>query len=229
MSPRPRPDLADVAYARLAGEIAGGAIPAGAPLNEREVSIRLGMSRTPLRAALHRLALEGLVVTVPNRGTSVAPLDPCDVEDSMAVREALEIAMAERVIADHVDVDPAAVDELLALQQRAIERLDSPAFLRADEQFHIHLLAAAGNRRAVEAAQRSWLHVSRARCVAPITLTHMRDALRGHRDIAAALQSRSLPRTRQAIHDHLDASLRHLLAHQPPANGQAPRRGVTRP
>lgn len=211
-TPRPpRPDLADVAYTRLAHAIATCEIPAGAPLNEREVAARLGMSRTPLRAALHRLSLEGLVTTVAQKGTYAARLDARDVEDNMAVREALEIEMAQRVVAAGIQLDPVVVDELLDAQRHAVEHLDSPAFLRADEQFHLYVMAASGNRRAVEAAQRTWLHVNRARYMVPMTVAHMRSSLRGHREIVAALRERSAPRAQRAIRDHLEEPLRRQL------------------
>jgi DNA-binding GntR family transcriptional regulator len=208
---QPRPDLAEVAYTRLAEAIATCEIPAGALLNEREVAARLGMSRTPLRAALHRLALEGLVTTVPQRGSSIAALDPRDIEDNMAVREALEVEMARRVVAAAIEPDAAAVEELLARQRHAVEHLDSPAFLRADEQFHLHLLAAAGNRAALDAARRAWLHVNRARFTVPITVAQMRAALRGHAEIAAALAEHSAPRAERAIRAHLEEPLRRQL------------------
>ncbi|HXA29212.1 MAG TPA: GntR family transcriptional regulator [Candidatus Angelobacter sp.] len=220
-----RQDLADLAYTRLAEAIATCEIPAGAPLNEREVAARLGMSRTPLRAALHRLALEGMVTTVPKRGSTIAPLDPRDVEDNMAVREALEVEMARHLIAAGAEPDPAALEELLARQRHAVEHLDSPAFLRADEQFHLQLLAAAGNRAALDAAQRAWLHVNRARYTVPMTVNHMRAALRGHREIAAAVAERSAPRAERAIRAHLEEplrrQLRYLAEHRAPEPPQA--------
>ncbi|HZS15612.1 MAG TPA: GntR family transcriptional regulator [Candidatus Dormibacteraeota bacterium] len=211
-APPPHPDLADVAYARLAQAIATCEVPAGAPLNEREVAARLGMSRTPLRAALHRLSLEGLVTSVPKKGTYAAPLDARDITDNMAVREALEIEMAQRVIAAGFELDSDVLQELLSAQRHAIEHLDSPAFLRSDEQFHLYLLAAAGNRRAVEAAQRAWLHVNRARYMVPMTVGHMRASLRGHREIAAALLERSAPRVERAIRGHLEEPLQRQLS-----------------
>lgn len=222
----PRPDLAEVAYARLAQAISTGEIPAGAPLNEREVAARLGMSRTPLRAALHRLALEGLVTTVAKQGTYASRLVARDVEENMAVRGALEIEMAQSVIAAGLELDATVLDELLAAQHHAIEHLDSPAFLRADEQFHLHLLAASGNRRAVEAAQRTWLHVNRARYLVPMTVSHMRDALRGHREIIAALADRDGWRVATVMRTHLEEPLRrqleYLAERHPEAFGEAP-------
>ncbi len=223
-----KPDLADAAYTRLAHAIATGEIAAGAALNERDVSLRLGMSRTPLRAALHRLALEGLVVAVPKKGTYAAPLDARDIEDNMAVREALEIEMAQQVIDAGAEVDPAPLHELLEAQQHAIDHLDSPAFLRADEQFHLHILAASGNRRALEVAQHAWLHINRARYLVPMTVATMREALQSHRAIAAALLDRDSTRLQRAIRDHTDAPLiRQLRSNDAePDAGNAQRRAA---
>jgi DNA-binding GntR family transcriptional regulator len=212
----PTTDLADAAYVRLARAIATGEIAAGAPLNEREVSVRLGMSRTPLRAALHRLSLEGLVTAVPKKGTYAAPLDARDVADNMAVREALEIEMVHRAIEAGIELDDTALDNLLEAQQHAIEHLDSPAFLEQDERFHLYILAAAGNRRAVEAAQRAWLHVNRARSVVPMTVATMQQALRDHRAIAAAMVTRDATRVQQAIRDHRDDTLLQRLRQAEP-------------
>src|SRR5581483_2363852 len=123
-APPPHPDLADVAYARLPQALATCAVPAAPPLNEREEAARRGMRRTPLRAALHRLSLEGLVTSVPKKGTYAAPLDARDITDNMAVREALEIEMAQRVIAAGFELDSDVLQELLSAQRHAIEHLD---------------------------------------------------------------------------------------------------------
>jgi DNA-binding GntR family transcriptional regulator len=129
--------------------------------------------------------------------------------------------MAQRVIAAGLELDAAVLEELLAAQRRAIEHLDSPAFLRADEQFHLYVLAASGNRRAVEAAQRTWLHVNRARYMVPMTVSHMRASLRGHRDIVAALAERSPSRVQRAIRAHLEEPLRRQLQHLAERNPEA--------
>jgi DNA-binding GntR family transcriptional regulator len=134
--------------------------------------------------------------------------------------------MAHTVIMWGIALDFAAVDDLLDAQRHAISRLDSPAFLRADEHFHMSLLAAAGNRRALEAAQRAWLHVDRARYTVPITVTQMRQALRDHAGIVAALRERDPWRVASAIRAHLEAPLRrqldHLAEQRPSAPGDAP-------
>lgn len=207
----PRPELGQYAYDRLARAIATGELPPGAALHERDVAARLGMSRTPLRAALHRLELEGLVETVPQRGTVVSRLDAADIRDNMAVREALEIEMARRVIEAGLDLDTEVLDGLLADQRRAVERCDSPAFLDADERFHLYLVGAAGNPRALDAVRRTWLHVNRARYLLPISITHMRQSLRGHREIVRAMQERRPDDAGAAIRGHLEEPLQRSL------------------
>lgn len=197
------------AYEILVHRIATCELGAGETIVERDQAARLGMSRTPFRDALNRLALEGLVSRVPKRGTVVSLLDPRDIADNMSVREAIEVEMARRVIDGDEAID---VDELVERQRRAIGAGDHRAFLVADEAFHLALVAAAGNERAVEAARRAWLHVNRARYLVPMTAAAMRRALRDHGEIAAAIRQRSRARAERAIRDHLGEPLHLLLS-----------------
>jgi DNA-binding GntR family transcriptional regulator len=201
----------DRAYNVLVRRIATCELRAGAPFVEREEAARLGMSRTPFRDALNRLALEGLVSRVPKRGTFVSLLDPRDISDNMSVREAIEVEMARRVIeggrAAQLDLD-----SILEEQRRAIAAGDHRAFLAADETFHMSLVAAAGNARAVEAARRAWLHVNRVRYLEPMTTAAMRRARRDHMAIARAVHDGSAARTQEAVRSHLEEPLHRLLS-----------------
>jgi DNA-binding GntR family transcriptional regulator len=199
------------AYEVLVRRIATCELVAGEPFVEREEAARLGMSRTPFRDALNRLALEGLVSRIPKRGTFVSLLDPRDISDNMSVREAIEVEMARRVIEDGT-LDGVDIDELIDRQRHAIASADHRAFLVADEEFHMALVAATGNLRAVEAARRAWLHVNRARYLVPMTTAAMRRAMRDHADIAAAIRDGSRERAQASIRDHLEEPLHRLLS-----------------
>ena len=203
--------ISDVAYAELAQAIATCRLAPGTPLNERVDGARMGMSRTPFRQALHRLALEGLVMTLPQRGTFVTPLDPGDIENNMRVREAIEIEMARYVIEHGRDLDFDALEHHIGRQKRSVESGDWLGFLGDDEAFHQDILAASGNARALEAARRCWLHVNRARYVMPMSRAAMRLALSQHRDIVRALKSADPARTEAAIRRHLEAPLNRTL------------------
>nr|BFF09921.1 hypothetical protein GCM10025699_12240 [Microbacterium flavescens] len=84
----------DRAYATLLDEIQDGALPPGTVLGEVEQAARLGVSRTPLREALGRLAADGLVVQQSPRVTVVTAIDAGDIREIFEVRRALEESAA---------------------------------------------------------------------------------------------------------------------------------------
>ena len=84
------PSLEQMVYAKLEEEILSGELKRGAPLGEIALSTRLGVSRTPVRGALHRLAEDGLVEIVPNKGAVVVGINTEDLVDIYAIRTRLE-------------------------------------------------------------------------------------------------------------------------------------------
>jgi DNA-binding GntR family transcriptional regulator len=198
------------AYEVLAHGIATGALPPGTPIRERSDAARLGMSRTPFREALHRLELEGLVVRRSKRGTLVAPLDVRGITDSIALREAIEVAMAQRLAAHGSDLAP--LEEMLEKQRDAAGRGDRLGFLAADEGFHLLIVQLAGNSLAVDAVRRCWLQLNRARYLAPLPGTARRAAVRDHEEILAAVRSGDPDGVRWAMRRHLDGPEQRLVS-----------------
>src|SRR3954451_4533440 len=92
----------DRAYATLLDEIQRGTVPPGSVLGEVEQASRLGVSRTPLREALGRLAADGLVAQQSPRGTVVTDIDAGDIRELFELRRALEEAAA-RLAAERGD------------------------------------------------------------------------------------------------------------------------------
>src|SRR5579862_6440277 len=82
--------LPEAAAERLRALIIEGELAPGARLNERELSERLGVSRTPLREAFRMLAADGLLVQLPNRGAQVVSLSRDDARHAFEVMAALE-------------------------------------------------------------------------------------------------------------------------------------------
>src|SRR6188768_3157290 len=100
----------DRAYATLLEEIQSGGLAPGSVLGEVEQASRLGVSRTPLREALGRLAADGLVVQQSPRVTVVSDIDADDIRELFEVRRALE-ETAARLAAERGD---AAIFAVLA-------------------------------------------------------------------------------------------------------------------
>lgn len=117
-------------------------------LSEQELSQRFGVSRTPVREALIKLAEESLVETFPQYGSFVSPITISEVFDNQFVREAIECAAIERAI-ERVDEDAIRAVKRIMERQVMIEATgDEDAFFAADEQLHEFFLALAGHAQA---------------------------------------------------------------------------------
>src|SRR5271157_1323834 len=86
----PEQSLAEKAYLYLRRKILSGELPAGIPLSEASIARELGNSRTPLREAIRRLAAEGFLRHIPNRGSMVVEFSKRDIAELYELREALE-------------------------------------------------------------------------------------------------------------------------------------------
>jgi DNA-binding GntR family transcriptional regulator len=128
--------------------IMGGDLSPGTRLGEVELAERLGVSRTPVREALSRLAAEGLVELVPNRGARVATWTVAELEGVFDLRASLEPQLTAYAVPN---ATPADVDELDALATRMHEvgspgpHQDLDALVPLNRAFHDRLVALAGH------------------------------------------------------------------------------------
>jgi DNA-binding GntR family transcriptional regulator len=172
------------AYALIRRRILDNVYPPGHQVLEQALAEELGISRTPLREALVRLAEEGLVEVVPRHGMRVLPVSPVDMAEIYTVLTALEGVAAEMVASRRP-----SEDELRPLMRAtrdmegALKRDDLDAWAEADERFHQTLVALAGNRMLTQTVANFWDRAHRARMVTlrmrpkPIDSTHEHMAL----------------------------------------------------
>jgi DNA-binding GntR family transcriptional regulator len=165
---RPRGTLVDKAYRTLKARILDNEMPPGQQTLEHELAALLGMSRTPVREALVRLAEEGLVEVQPRRGVRVLPVSPDDMREIYELLTCLESTAAELLAARCLPAEAPALAELegatLAMEQ-ALARDDLDCWAAADERYHIALLDHCGNRRLARMAFAVWDQSHRARLV----------------------------------------------------------------
>ena len=142
----PRETISDAVTDRVRTMIVDGELPAGERINEVHLSLRLGVSRTPLREALNRLASEGTLSNAPNHGYSVRPLTMADFEDVYAIRPLLDpeaLRMAGIPPREHL----ARLDHLNKQLARA---RDPEAAMMLDDEFHLGLVADCPNATLIE-------------------------------------------------------------------------------
>jgi DNA-binding GntR family transcriptional regulator len=142
------PTSAERALATLRELIMGGELAPGARLGEVELADRLGVSRTPVREALSRLAAEGLVEVVANRGARVATWTVAELEGVFDLRSVLEPQLTAHAVPN---AGPGDVDELDALARRMHEigapgpAQDLDALVPLNRAFHDRLVALAAH------------------------------------------------------------------------------------
>jgi DNA-binding GntR family transcriptional regulator len=148
--------LAERAYATMRDLIVTLRLPPGTALREDELMRDLTLGRTPLREAVKRLALEGLVEVRPRSGTYVTDIEATDIVHIAEVRAELEPAAA-RLAARRMDERLRAVAAQLDADLQAIEgTVGIDAYMRLDERVHHFVWEAAGNPYLVDALERLW-------------------------------------------------------------------------
>jgi DNA-binding GntR family transcriptional regulator len=140
-----RTSLPQEAAGRLRALIIEGILAPGARLNERELSLQLGVSRTPLREAFRMLAAEGLLAQLPNRGVQVVALSREDVQHAFEVMASLEGLAGELAAGRVTDRDVADLRALQTEMEAAHKRRDLPTYYSINRMIHDRINAIAGN------------------------------------------------------------------------------------
>jgi len=183
-------------------------LPPGTAIDKAALCAQLGVSRFPVSEALGRLAAEGFVEVLPQRGTRVARIDLADCRQAMFIRRALETE-AMRALAPRADAGLlAALEANLRQQEAALD--DSPRFHALDLALHALLLEALGFERVKNAVETARGSLDRARlfmCTPERKLSTFRE----HQAIVAALKRRDAAAAVTAMERHLDAVMTELV------------------
>jgi DNA-binding GntR family transcriptional regulator len=151
-------------YERLQHDVMAGALVPGAWLRELDLAVMLGVSRTPVREAVRRLAQDGLLEMSPNRGVQVRALSLAEAVDAYEVRALVEGAAARRAARRATDADLVELRGLL----RAIDEIDAAdavAHIQADNAFHDAIVRAASSDALLEVARLLARRVTRIKVV----------------------------------------------------------------
>jgi DNA-binding GntR family transcriptional regulator len=211
--PGQRPDGAPISFRRntisaqihavLRRDIIEGRRVPRAMLSEQEIASGFGVSRTPVREAMIKLAEEGLIEIFPQYGSFVAPIKLRDVFASQFAREALECAAVERA-AERLDEPQDTQLKGVIGRQRALLRLeDRELFFRADEDMHILILNIAGQGTAWHFVESAKAQMDRVRHLAMTLPLKQASILAEHEAVADRLLARDSAGAVDAMRIHL--------------------------
>lgn len=207
---RPEP-LSERVYATLREHLRAGRIRAGEPLQEGTLAVQLGVSRTPVREAMARLASEGLVVA-DGRSFTLPALAESDIEDIYALRFLLEPEALRLVAANRPD-RKALAPLRVALEDMAAahEAGDAAAFMEANYRYRDAWTGMVPNKRLVRAIQLYADHVRYLRAVTLDSVEVRAIVLKGLKQLTTALAAGNGDAAADAMRKHLGNAKRVLL------------------
>ena len=201
--------LRDVVFETLRDAIITQVLKPGERLMEIQLADEMGVSRTPVREAIRKLELEGLVIMVPRKGAYVAGVSMKDIHEVYEVRAALEmlaVSLAAERITD---------EELDALERQVLRESEAEASEDTDEQtldnivyidttFHDIIYQAANNQRLVQFLNILQEQLQRFRAASLSRPGRSKTALEEHKQIIEALSERNGELAAKLAKEHID-------------------------
>lgn len=190
-------------HAVLRRDIITGRLAPRAMLSEQDIAAGFGISRTPVREAMIKLAEEGLVEIFPQYGSFVAPIKLRDVFDSQFVREALECAAVAKAVEQLDELQDRQLKAVIG-RQRALQRpREREAFFRADEDMHMLILKIAGHGTAWHFVESAKVQMDRVRHFAITIARKQASILAEHEAVVDRLLARDRDGAVGAMRAHL--------------------------
>jgi DNA-binding GntR family transcriptional regulator len=149
-TPLPRGSLEEAVYEAIRNEILSGQLVPGDPLVEAQLSERFGTSKSPVREALIRLKRDGLADGTLHRTTRVATPTAADIHQACEVRIWIEAQLAANAAADPTDRLLRRLELSIRNAERALDRDDERAYVKAVRSFSDELIKESDNRYAVQ-------------------------------------------------------------------------------
>jgi DNA-binding GntR family transcriptional regulator len=187
---------------RLRDDILARRMAPGARLVEADLTQRFSVSRGPIREALRRLAAEGLIEHVPNRGALVRRLSVDDIRDLFQIRMELE-SLAARLAATAPEPEKRARFEQAIAPIFDERPRETCAYLIENADFHAAVMELAGNRQLKELALKLQLPLIMAQVGDILTPQVLEDSVREHRVLATAIIARDELAADAAMRAHL--------------------------
>ncbi len=203
--------LGQSVFLRLEEEILNGTLKKGDTLTEITLAERLGVSRTPLRAALHALAEEGLVEIVPNRGATVIGVSRDDLVDIYKIRMRLE-GIAAGLAAKRITPEAVkALENSVELSEFYLSKNDSDHLKELDSEFHGIIYKSSGSRHIAKILTELHRNIRSYRKLSLSVPTRLENSVKEHRAILEAIKSADAELAERLCCEHIEAALNNLL------------------
>lgn len=205
--------LRDVVFNTLRQAILTGELKPGERLMEIHLADRLGVSRTPIREAIRKLELEGLVVMIPRKGAQVAKITEKNLNDVLEVRRALDTLAVRLACKRMDDTYKKQLREACDEFAKVVKCSNTKDITEADVRFHDIINQSTGNDRLIQLVNNLAEQMYRYR------LEYIKDAayhnrlIDEHEEIYNAIMERDEERAAKAVVVHIDNQEASILEH----------------
>lgn len=193
--------LREEAYDLIKRMILKGHFKPGERLTENQLSKKLGVSRTPIRESLRKLAAEGLVDISPKSGARISELAKNDIDEIYEIRDVLESFAAEKAASSITDVEIETLKKLLRESKKSLINKDILRMAQINTKFHNVIYKASKNRRLIKLIDILCTNITKHREL--ILETGGKESIEGHEEILKALIKRDEKAVRESTHKHI--------------------------
>jgi DNA-binding GntR family transcriptional regulator len=203
-----QPRLRQIVYEKLKEAILTGAIPRGARLYESKIAEETGISRTPVREALHALEREFLIAAIDKVGYEIVDTDIEDLDEISEIRKTVE-ALALKKAVDRIGEDEIReLEENLKKAERAVKERKPDVFVQLDAEFHNILCSLSHSDRLIRMADSLRKEMQRFRNRMRLDQALAAESLRYHQEIVRCLKVKDVRNARKVLNDHIDHAKR---------------------
>lgn len=196
--------LRDVVFNTLRQAILKGELEPGERLMEIQLADRLGVSRTPIREAIRKLELEGLVLMIPRKGAEVAKISEKNLRDVLEVRRSLEELAIELACERMTEDDMENLEAAQEAFRQAVETGDPMTIAETDEAYHDVIYNGTGNNKLMQILNNLREQMYRYRLEYIKDEDKRQNLLAEHSQILSAIKKRQVEDAKKAIREHID-------------------------
>ncbi|MCR5311363.1 MAG: GntR family transcriptional regulator [Lachnospiraceae bacterium] len=203
--------LREVVFKTLRKAILTGELKPGERLMEIHLAKKIGVSRTPIREAIHKLEQEGLVTMMPRRGAIVAEISEKGLRDVLEVRRALDTFCAELACERISEEEKEALRAACIDFEEAVKTGDATVIAKADVAFHDIIIGATGNERMVMMINNLAEQMYRYRFEYIKDVSNRERLIKEHRVLMDAILKENVIGARDAAREHIDNQEKSIL------------------
>ncbi len=200
--------LRDIVFENLREAILSGNLTPGQRLMEVQLAETLGVSRTPVREAIRKLELEGLVVMIPRKGAYVADMSIKDIVEVLEIRASLE-GLAAYLATERMTNEDIKNLEKISKQIKKNSSVDE--FLKKDVEFHEYIFKATNNKRLHQLINSLWEQVYRFRVSYISDEESIDNIINEHKLILKAIKNRDSYLAEKYAKEHIEKAEQFMI------------------